>query len=254
MSGQHKNDQQLIYGRNPILDALEEKKSFERIYVRDTLTGELEKTIRHKCKELEIPLKKVPLIKLDRLTRNRNHQGVVGIGSVINYQEISQIIPHLYEQGIDPILVMLDNVQDVRNIGSIARSAEALGAHGLIISGKNAGMITHDSLKASAGALSRLLVCREKNTINTIKELATHGIVTVGTSLATDKDIFDTPLNPPLCVLMGSEGDGLHRSVEAECDHLISIPQNGATDSLNVSVATGIVLYEITRQLSKNKS
>ncbi len=250
MSGRHDKDVQLIYGRNPILDALEQKKSFERIYMRDNLTGELEKSVRQLCKEQDIPLRKVPQIKLDKLAHNRNHQGVVGIGSIISYQEISMMIPHLYEQGIDPILILLDNVQDVRNIGAIARSAEALGAHGLIVSGKNAGMITHDSLKASAGALSRIHVCREKNTIKTIEELKSHGIVTVGTTLTHSKPIFETKLRAPVCLLLGSEGTGLHRSVEAECDSLISIPQPGKTDSLNVSVAAGILLYEIQRQAS----
>lgn len=250
MSGQRNNDLQLIYGRNPIIDALEERKSFERIYVRDTLTGELEKLIRQKCKEQDIPLKKVPLIKLDKLAKNRNHQGIVGIGSIITYQEISMMIPHLYEQGIDPILVMLDNVQDVRNIGSIARSAEALGAHGLIISGKNAGMITHDSLKASAGALGRIMVCREKNTINTIHELSSHGVSTVGTTLSKSSSLYESSIKPPICILLGSEGTGIHRSVEEVCTHLVSIPQNGNSDSLNVSVAAGILLYEVARQLS----
>lgn len=250
MSGQRNNDWQLIYGRNPIIDALEEKKSFERIYVRDSLTGELEKYIRQKCKEQEIPLRKVPLIKLDKLARNRNHQGVVGIGSIITYQEISMMIPHLYEKGVDPILILLDNVQDVRNIGSIARSAEALGAHGLIISGKNAGMITHDSLKASAGALGRIMVCREKNTINTIHELSDHGISTIGTTLSKSQSLYEIFIKPPICILLGSEGVGIHKSVEKECSHLVSIPQQGLSDSLNVSVAAGILLYEVSRQLS----
>lgn len=251
MASRQDRDLQLIYGRNPILDALDEGKSFERIYMRDNLTGELEKLVRQRCKELEIPLKKVPLVKLDRLAHNRNHQGVVGIGSIITYQEIDMMVPHLYEQGIDPILMLLDNVQDVRNIGAIARSAEAFGAHGLIISGKQAGMITHDSLKASAGALARIHVCREKNTIKTIEALRAHGIKTVGTTLAQSTPIYDTEFSAPICLLLGSEGDGLHKSVEQACDQLISIPQSGDTDSLNVSVAAGVVLYEVQRQLAK---
>jgi len=250
MSARSDSHADLIYGRNPILDAIEEGKSFERIYLKDTLTGELEKLIRKKCKDLGIPLKKVPQIKLDRLTRNRNHQGIVGIGSIITYQEISMMIPHLYEQGIDPIIVLIDNVQDVRNIGAIARSAEALGAQGLILSGNHAGMITHDSLKTSAGALSRIMVCREKNTIKTIEELQTNGIKCVGTTLDQSSSLHNISLSAPICIILGSEGSGLHRSVIKVCDQLISIPQTGDTDSLNVSVATGIILYELSRQLS----
>jgi len=248
MSAKRNDDLQLIYGRNPIIDAIAEGKSFERIYVRDSLTGEFEKEIRAKCKEHDIPLKKVPLIKLDKLSRNRNHQGVVGIGSIIEYQDISMVIPHLYEAGISPILFLLDNVQDVRNIGSIARSVEALGAHCIILSGRNAGMITHDSLKASAGALTRLHVCKEKNTIRVVENVKSHGIDVVGTSLGKGDPIHEVKLASPLCIVLGSENDGLHRSVEEVCDKLIKIPQSGSTQSLNVSVSAGIVSYEILRQ------
>lgn len=251
MSGRREKNSQIIYGRNPVVDAIEEKKSFERIYLKDTLTGEFEKYIRKSCKDHGIPLKKVPQIKLDKLTGRANHQGIAGIGSIVNYIELSMIIPHVYEQGHDPLFLLLDNVQDVRNIGSIARSAEILGVQGIIISGKQAGMITHDSLKASAGALTRLLICREQNTIQAINEIQSHGIEVVGSSLDQGTELSKHKFVMPLCIVMGSEGQGLHQSVEKTCDHLIKIPQKGQTESLNVSVATGIILYEINRQLDK---
>ena len=137
MNDNFKKGSNIIYGRNPIIDALKDERRFERIYLRDSLTGEFEKEIRAICKARDIPLKKVPAIKLDKLTRKRNHQGIVGIGAIVDYQPLDAVIPHIYENGESPVLILLDNVQDVRNIGAIARSAEALGAHGIILSGNN---------------------------------------------------------------------------------------------------------------------
>jgi len=239
-------DTMLIYGRNPIIDAIKEGKSFEKIFMRDNLTGEFEISIRHLCKKHDISLKKVPQAKLDRMSRRANHQGIVGVGSIISYQSIDMIIPHIYEQGKEPFFVLIDNVQDVRNIGAIARSVEALGGQALIVSGKQAGMITGESMKTSAGALSKLLVCREKNTIDTITTLQSHGIKVVATSLSSGTAIADLQLTCPLCICLGSEGEGLHRTVISACDE-VGCRQ---TDSLNVSVAAGIMLYEVVRQMS----
>ena len=250
MSNHRPQDSMVIYGRNPILDAIKEGKPFEKIFVRDNLTGEFEIAIRALCKEQGISLKKVPLQKLDRLCRRANHQGVVGIGSIVSYQSIDMIVPHIYEQGKEPLFILLDNVQDVRNIGAIARSTEVLGAQALIISGKQAGMITSEGMKSSAGALSRILVCREKNTLDTIKSLQAHGIKVIATSLDSGTSIDALDMVSPLCICLGSEGTGLHRSVLEACDHIGHIKQSGSIDSLNVSVAAGIMLYEASRQKS----
>lgn len=237
----------IIYGRNPVIEALIEGRSFERIYVKENLTGEFEKTIRLKCKEQNIPLRKVPQIKLDKLSRNRNHQGVVGLGSLIKYQELSEVIPFLYERGESPLLMILDNIQDVRNIGAIARSAEVFGAQAIVLSGPNSGIINHDSIKASAGALTRLLVCREKNSLRAIEQLKIHGIYIIGSTLNSAESLPSLKMNPPVCIVLGSEKDGLHHTVEKACDQLVFIPQVGKTQSLNVSVAAGIILYELQR-------
>jgi len=238
----------MIYGRNPVLEALQEGTKMECVYLKDNLTGEFEKDIRRLCREREITLKKVPQIKLDKLTRNKNNQGVAAIGSIIEYMDIDMVLPHVFEKGESPLLVLLDNVTDVRNIGGIARSAEVLGAHALILSGKYAGMVNEDSLKTSAGAIARINVCREKNTINTIEKLQAHGVKVIGTSLTSEDAIDKTDMTGPTCLMLGSEGNGLHRTVEAACDTLIKIPQVGTTDSLNVGVSAGIVLYEAQRQ------
>lgn len=237
----------MIYGRNPVVEAIQEGKKFERIYVKDTMTGELEKEIRSLCKEHDIILKKVPLIKLDKLSRMRNHQGIVGLMSIIQYQSIEDIVPFLFEQGKSPVIIVLDNIQDVGNVGAIARSSEVLGAHALVLSGKHSAMITEDAIKASVGALFRIPVCREKNTIQIIQTLKTFGIAVVGSSLTTE-NVLEGNLKGPLAVILGSEYDGLHHSIEVECDRLVKIPQIGNTDSLNVSVAAGIILYETLKQ------
>ena len=242
-----KKDSQLIYGRNPIVEAIQEGKEFERIYIKDNMTGDIEKEIRQLCKEKDIVLKKVPLVKLDKLSNARNHQGIVGIMSVIQYQDLGNVIPFLFEQGLNPIIVVLDNITDIRNIGAIARSAEVLGAHALVLSGKNSGYINEDAIKTSAGALFRIPVCREKNTLNVIDILDSFGVASVGSSLNTN-NALDGNLKGPIGVILGSEYDGLHHTIEDKCSRLVKIPQLGNTDSLNVSVAAGILLYEVLKQ------
>ena len=246
MSDHHHNN--LLYGRNPVLEALQEGKKMERVYLKDTLTGEYEKEIRKICRERDINLKKVPQIKLDKLVRNKNHQGIVAMGSIIDYVALDMIVPHIFEQGNNPLLILLDNVTDVRNIGGIARSAEVLGAHAIILSGRYAGMINEDSVKTSAGAITRISVCREKNTIDCILALQSLGIIVLGTSLSAKEEAQSIDLKEPICLVLGSEGKGLHHTVESACDGLIRIPQVGITDSLNVSVSAGILIYEAQRQ------
>lgn len=232
------------------MDTLHSLQHIERVYLRANITGEWEKEVRQICKSRDIPLKKVPPIKLDKLTRNKNHQGIAAVTSLIRYQEIDDVIPMIFEQGKTPLCVLLDNVTDVRNIGAIARSIEAIGAHALIISGKNAGMINEDSVKASAGAILKISVCREKNTKVALQKLQAHGIMSFATILGSEKNIYDIDLTHPVCVVLGSEGEGLHRSIYEICDHSGKIPQVGSSDSLNVSVAASICLYEIVRQRS----
>lgn len=238
---------QAIYGRNPIIEALQQGKQLERVYLKDNLTGELEKEIRNLCREHQIPLKRVPNIKLEKMVHSRNHQGVVALMSLIEYQSLPNVIPHLYEQGKNPKILILDNITDIRNIGAIARSCEVLGVHAMVLSGKNSGYINEDAIKTSAGALFRLPVCREKTTLDVIQILDNHGIKIVGTSLRGKESLSGT-LSGPVAVVMGSEYEGLHITIENKCHHLVKIPQLGSIDSLNVSVAAGIMMYEMMIQ------
>ena len=242
-----RKNKQAIYGRNPIIEALQEGKRLERVYLKDNLTGELEVEIRSLCREHQIPLKRVPNVKLEKMVHSRNHQGVVALMSLIEYQSLANVIPHLYEQGHNPKIVILDNITDIRNIGAIARSCEVLGINAMVLSGKNSGYINEDAIKTSAGALFRIPVCREKTTLDVIQILDDHGIKIVGTSLR-GKESLSGALAGPVAVIMGSEYDGLHITIENKCHHLVKIPQVGTIDSLNVSVAAGIMMYEMMIQ------
>lgn len=242
-----RKNKQAIYGRNPIIEALEQGQQLERVYMKDNLTGELEKEIRNLCRDHQVPLKRVPNVKLEKMVNSRNHQGVVALMSLIEYQLLENVIPHLYEQGKTPQIIILDNITDIRNIGAIARSCEVLGAHALVLSGKNSGYINEDAVKTSAGALFRLPVCREKTTLDVIQIMNDQGIKLVGTSLR-GKESLSGALVGPVAVIMGSEYDGLHITIENKCEHLVKIPQVGSIDSLNVSVAAGIMMYEMMIQ------
>lgn len=243
--GIHKS--QIVFGRLPVLEAIQARKSIERVFAKDNLHGEFEIELRTHCKSMDIPLKKVPLVKLDKISRNKNHQGVVALLSPIDYQSVEDLIPHLFENGKNPLLVVLDNVQDTGNIGAIARSCEVFGADALILSGKRSASIGEQAIKSSAGALFRIPVCREASTVLLIEKLTNYGLTTLGATLNTDQMIHEHVFSPPLAIIMGSEQNGLPREVCDLCSNLIRIPQAGEIDSLNVSVATGIILYEMIR-------
>ncbi len=242
--------EQIVFGRNPVLELLDSGKDVERIFMKSDTRGDLEVTIRNICKERDIPLKKVPDIKLERLAPNRNHQGIIAISSIVDYQSLEDVIALAHRQGEDPFLIILDGIQDVRNMGSVARSCEVLGVHGIVISGKQGATINEDAIKTSSGAILRMPICRAPSTIELIGLLQSQGILVIGSSLQTDQLLPDTKLDVPLAIVLGSEGSGLTRDVAMACDMLIKIPQVGTLDSLNVAVATGIVLYERLRQIS----
>jgi len=244
---------QIIFGRNPILEALDSGTQFEKIVLKSGIKGSFEQDIISKCKALMIPLKRVPQVKLDNLSRNKNHQGILGYISMIEYSDIRNLIPFLYENGKIPNLVILDGITDVRNLGAISRSAEVLGANSLIIPQSNSAEINEDAIKTSAGALLNIPVCREVNLLNTVDYLKECGIYIIASSIQGEKDIFDLDLKAPLATILGSEQKGVHSALLEKSDDVFRIPQVGSTDSLNVSVAAGIVLYECLHQRIKSK-
>ena len=241
------NDKLLIYGKHPVLDALRDGTDFEKIYLQTGTRGELEKTVRQLTRDRKIPIQYVPKIKLDKLTR-QNHQGIIGTRALIKYYTLEDVLPGIFENGDNPLLIILDGVTDVRNMGAIARSAEAFGAQALVIAQQGGGQINSDSIKTSAGALQRLAVCREKSLVKAVGWLQVNGVQVYATDLNGSQPISKVDFTGPTALVVGSEGAGVSPAILKQADDRIIIPQIGESESLNVSVATGVLLYEVSQQ------
>lgn len=242
---------ELLFGRHPIIDALENGRTIEKVLLSNTIHGDFEKRLRYLCKEANIPLQVVPKERLNSISR-KNHQGVIAFVSPIPFYELEDILPTIYDKGKIPLFVIVDGVTDVRNIGAIARSAEASGAHALILPKKGSAQINEEAMKSSAGALNTLLVCRVNSLMNSVQYLQMNGIQCIAADLKGEKMIYDIDLTVPTAIIMGDEAKGVNRMLLDLCDEYFQIPMRGQTDSYNVSVATGIILYEIMRQQIKS--
>ncbi|MTB51953.1 23S rRNA (guanosine(2251)-2'-O)-methyltransferase RlmB [Lewinella sp. W8] len=241
-----KQREDLIYGRHPVLEALGSDRPVDKVFLQQGTRGDFEKELRHLCKEKEVPFTIIPQAKLQRMVRG-NHQGVVAQLAAAAYQKTEDLLPLIYERGETPLLLLLDGVTDVRNLGAIARSAEVCGAHGIIIPQKNSAGLTADAVKSSAGALLRLPVCREKSLVNTVELLRMSGVKVIASDLQADRYLHELTLTEPLCIVMGAEGDGISPGVARAADVTFKIPQAGTLNSFNVSVAAGILLWEAMR-------
>lgn len=241
------SDDQMIYGIHPVMEALRAGKEFDRVFIHRGAKGEGMLQLKKSLKEHGILWQEVPVEKLDRLTR-KNHQDIVAFISPIAYQPLEEVVPALFEQGLTPLLLVLDRITDVRNFGAIARTAECAGVHAIVIPQRGAASVTADAIRASAGALNRIPVCRVSDLRSAALFLRDSGIVlAAGTEKASDL-YFETDLSMPLAVVMGSEEDGISTDMMRTCDRLLRIPMLGNVGSLNVSVAAGILLFESVRQ------
>lgn len=238
---------QWIFGRHPVLEALQSAQAVEKVWLQQGTRGEFEKELRHLCKAQQVPMTMIPKEKLNRMVRG-NHQGVVALQAVASYQQLDDILPFIYEKGEQPLILLLDGVTDTRNFGAIARSAELCGVHALVIPVKGSAGLTPDALKTSAGALSRLPVCRVKSLVSTIEFLQQSGVRVLASDLSGEQFLPDLELTEPIALVLGSEGDGISRGVAQAADECFKIPQLGTLNSFNVSVAAGIMLYETMRQ------
>lgn len=239
----------LIYGTHSLLEALDAGKDIDKIFIRRGLKTDETQRIIALARERIIPVQQVPVEKLDRLTQ-KNHQGIVAFLAEIEYTQLEQLIPMIYEEGRMPFFVVLDGVTDVRNFGAIARTAECAGVDAIIIPDKGSVSVTGDAIKTSAGALHRLPVCRVDSISRSIRLLQENGIKVVTASEKASKVYTDEALVPPLAIVMGSEEFGPSDDTIRLSDTLTRIPQVGAIGSLNVSVAAGIMIYEVLRQSS----
>ena len=241
--------QQLVYGRHPILDALDAGTQFDKILLQQGTRGDFEKQVRGKARVAGVPVQYVPRQKLDYLTNRQNHQGVLGFVALLRYYDLADVLPGIYERGEMPLIMLLDGVTDTRNFGAIARSAEICGVHALVTPLKGGAMITPDAIKTSAGALLKLNVCRERTLGGAVELLQQSGVRVYAAELS-DKSVTLPELNlsEPVAIILGAEGKGVNRELAAQADGSFQIPQVGETDSFNVSVAAGITLYEAIRQ------
>ncbi|NND94483.1 MAG: 23S rRNA (guanosine(2251)-2'-O)-methyltransferase RlmB [Flavobacteriales bacterium] len=238
---------QLTAGLHACADALRDGREFERIFIKKGARGAGIEEVIKRAKAKSIPFTFVPLEKLDRLT-NVNHQGVVGIHAVIEYQELEDIVPFLFERGKNPLCIILDRITDVRNFGAIVRTAECLGAHCIIIPENGGAQINTEAIKTSAGSIGRLPICRSKDLEKTVKYLQQCGLNVVAASEKGGHLLYQADLSGPLAIIMGSESDGVSDSLLELTDANLKIPMTGDTGSLNVSVALGMFVYEVVKQ------
>ena len=238
---------QMVFGTRAIMEAITSGKEIEALYIQRGLTGGLSNELKSLLTDYHITAQMVPVEKLNRLTM-KNHQGAVAFISPITYQQIEDIIPQVFEKGEVPLILVLDSITDVRNMGAIARTAECAGVHALVIPAKGSAQINPDAIKTSAGALYNIPVCRHDNFMQTIKFLQESGLQLVCCTEKTKEYIYKPDYTAPTAIIMGSEEDGVRSEIIRIADHLAKIPMYGEIESLNVSVATGVILYEAIRQ------
>jgi 23S rRNA (guanosine2251-2'-O)-methyltransferase len=236
-----------IFGLRAVIEAIKAGKQIDRLLIKQGLQGVLYHELMTEVKTHNIVYQIVPLERIELVTR-KNHQGVLAWLSVIEYQYIANLLPMIYEKGEDPLIIALDGVSDVRNFGAIVRTAECLGAHGIIIPEKGSARITADAVKTSAGALHSFPVCREKSIVRSIEFLKDSGLKVICAAEKSGIIASEASLNGPAVLILGSEDKGISRELISLSDYQIKIPMTGSIGSLNVSVAAGILLYEMVRQ------
>lgn len=238
---------QLIYGMRPVIEALESGLELDKLFIlRGGKSPQLHQLLSL-AKQGGIPVQYVPEEKLNRLIKH-NHQGVVAFTASVSYQKIESLLPMFFEAGIDPFVIILDHITDVRNLGAIARTAEASGAHALIIPSRGAALVNADAIKTSAGALTRMNVCREDNLQHTAEYLKKSGLKLIAVTEKADMLLWDADLKGPVALILGAEDTGISRQLLDRAAISVRIPMSGSIASLNVSVAAGMACYELVRQ------
>jgi len=237
-----------IYGRNPVTEALEKGKKIEKVFLQHNLTGDFEVQVRKACDARNIPLTKVPPRKLNDLSRSHNHQGIVAYISPVAYTTVEKLVPELVKAGKVPLLVVLDGITDVRNMGAIARSAKVFGAHAIVVPAKGTARVSEEMVKSSAGAILDIEICRESSLPIALETLQMMDVKVYASDINAKKTIAEQDLKGPTAIIMGAEDRGVSRKAIQIADDTVKIPQVDSFDSLNVSVAAGIILYEVLLQ------
>jgi len=237
----------LIIGRKAIIEAMQTGKQLERIYMQATVHGEVIDEIKKLAEQNLVPINKVPVEKLNNFNVS-NHEGCVALISKIQYQDLQSVISFVVDKGETPLFLILDGITDIRNIGGIARSAFCFGVNAIIIPDKGVGALNEDAITTSAGALEQIAVCRVNSLMKAVDDLHLNGIKVFASEMTAEKSISDIDLAAPAAIVMGSEDKGIYPALMKICDEQFKIPMMGDFESLNVSVATGIILYEASRQ------
>ncbi len=237
----------LIIGRKPVLEAMQEGKQIERIFLLSSAVGESIQEIHELAFRNNIPINKVPVQKLNAFS-TANHQGCVALAASVQYHELQQVISFVVEKGDIPLFVLLDGVTDVRNIGAIARTAVCCGAQAIIIADKGVGALNEDAVKTSAGALEKIFICRVNSLMKAVDELHLNGIKVFASEMTAGKMLHQLNFTEPCSFIMGNEEKGVYPALMKTCDSTFKIPMPGKFESLNVSVAAGMILYEGMRQ------
>lgn len=242
-----KPQKQFIFGLRAVAEAIEAGQTIDKLLVRKELRSEMVDELLALARENSVPVQRVPIERLDRITR-KNHQGVVAMMAAIDYCTVEQLVPMLFDNGDNPFIVVLDGITDVRNFGAIARTCECAGVNAVVIPERGSVSVNADAVKTSAGALNYLPVCREHDLVRAIRYLRNSGLRIVGTSDRNAVRYTQADYTGPVALVLGSEDDGISPQVMRMCDDCVAIPEFGNIHSLNVSVAAGIMTYEVVRQ------
>jgi 23S rRNA (guanosine2251-2'-O)-methyltransferase len=239
----------LIGGFHAVIEALRDGLPLDRIYIDRDLKNSEAAELRRMAAPAGVPINVVPGVKLNSF-HLQDHAGVIAQKSRVQYQQLQDVISHVVEEGQVPLFLVLDGITDIRNIGGIARTAYGMGVHAIIIPDKGVGALNEDAVLTSAGALELISICRVNSLLKAIDELHMNGIRVFATEMKASTIVSKATLSVPCAIVMGSEEKGIYPALLKSCDEKISIPMPGNFESLNVSVATGIILYEVQRQRS----
>lgn len=239
----------MIFGLHAVIEAIDAGKTIDKILLRRDMSSQLGRELLTRLRGTTVPVQKVPVEKLNQYT-DKNHQGVIAFLSPVDFYRVEDLVPMLFEEGKTPFLLVLDGVTDVRNFGAIARTCACAGVHAIIIGTHGSVAVNGDAMKTSAGALHTLPVCKTENLQETLRYLRESGLKIVAATEHTDRLYTAMDLREPLAIVMGSEEKGIFPANLEQCTDRVRIPMSGTIESLNVSVAAGVLIYEVVRQRS----
>jgi 23S rRNA (guanosine2251-2'-O)-methyltransferase len=241
------NKEDYIFGTRAVIEAIKNGRNIDRVLIKKGLDNDLFTELFQLIKENSVPFQFVPVEKINRITR-KNHQGIVAFISAVEYSDLETLVPGFFEAGVDPLILVLDQVTDVRNFGAIVRTAECAGVHAVVIPEKGMAQIGADAVKTSAGALHSVPVCKVKSLQTAIHFLKNSGIRIIAATEKATKLFTQSEMNTPLAIILGSEDVGISSAILQLTDEQVKIPLFGKIESLNVSVAAGLMIYEAIRQ------